>query len=82
MKLLTSVLLGLSALPAVAPAQTLPEKKFPEIVYYADAYADHYQVSRALVHAFITQESGWNRGMATIRYKMGHLVFRQLKRSA
>jgi soluble lytic murein transglycosylase-like protein len=29
-------------------------------VYYADAYADHYRVPRALVHAIITQESGWN----------------------
>ena len=61
MKLLTSALLVLAAMPASVPAQTLPEKKFPEIVYYADAYADHYHVPRALVHAFITQESGWNR---------------------
>jgi len=32
----------------------------PEIVYYADAYADHYGVPRALVHAIIAQESAWN----------------------
>lgn len=32
----------------------------PEELYYADAYADHYQVSRELVHAIIIQESGWN----------------------
>ncbi len=32
----------------------------PETVYYADAYADHYQVPRALVHAIIAQESDWN----------------------
>ena len=32
----------------------------PEAVYYADAYADHYGVSRALVHAIISQESAWN----------------------
>ena len=32
----------------------------PEAVYYADAYADHYGVSRALVHAIIAQESAWN----------------------
>ncbi len=31
-----------------------------EAVYYADAYADHYGVPRALVHAIVTQESGWN----------------------
>ena len=29
-------------------------------VYYADAYADHYRVPRALVHAIIGRESGWN----------------------
>ena len=32
----------------------------PELKYYADAYADHYGVSRALVHAIIAQESNWN----------------------
>lgn len=32
----------------------------PETVYYADAYADHYGVPRALVHAIIAQESAWN----------------------
>jgi soluble lytic murein transglycosylase-like protein len=30
------------------------------IEYYADAYADHYGVPRALVHAIIRQESNWN----------------------
>ena len=32
----------------------------PDVVYYADAYADHYDVPRALVHAIIAQESAWN----------------------
>jgi len=32
----------------------------PELEYYADAYADHYGVPRALVHAIIAQESNWN----------------------
>jgi soluble lytic murein transglycosylase-like protein len=32
----------------------------PKLMYYADAYADHYGVPRALVHAIIAQESGWN----------------------
>ena len=32
----------------------------PEAVYYADAYAEHYGVPRALVHAIIAQESAWN----------------------
>jgi soluble lytic murein transglycosylase-like protein len=31
-----------------------------ELSYYADAYADHYRVPRALVHAIIEQESRWN----------------------
>jgi soluble lytic murein transglycosylase-like protein len=31
-----------------------------ELKYYADAYADHYGVPRALVHAIIAQESTWN----------------------
>jgi soluble lytic murein transglycosylase-like protein len=29
-------------------------------MYYANAYADHYGVPRALVDAIIEQESGWN----------------------
>jgi soluble lytic murein transglycosylase-like protein len=32
----------------------------PALLYYADAYADHYEVPRALVHAIISQESNWN----------------------
>lgn len=31
-----------------------------EIMYYANAYADHYGVPRALVDAIIEQESGWD----------------------
>lgn len=31
-----------------------------EAVYYSDAYADHFRVPRALVHAIIQQESNWN----------------------
>lgn len=61
MKLLWPMFLGFAALPLSVSAQFLPEKRFPEIVYYANAYADHYHVPRALVHAVITQESGWNR---------------------
>ncbi len=61
MRLFFPVFLGLAVLPLRASAQSLPEMKFPEIVYYANAYADHYHVPRALVHAVITQESGWNR---------------------
>jgi hypothetical protein len=32
----------------------------PELIYYANAYADHYGVPRVLVDAIIEQESGWN----------------------
>jgi soluble lytic murein transglycosylase-like protein len=32
----------------------------PETEYYANAYADHYGVPRALAHAIIRQESSWN----------------------
>lgn len=32
----------------------------PVIVYYADAYADHFGVKRELIHAFIDTESAWN----------------------
>ena len=51
---LLSVLLSLMAVPACTAQPT------PELQYYADAYADHYGVPRALVHAIIEQESGWN----------------------
>lgn len=46
------------------------------MAYYADAYADHYRVSRALVHAIIEQESGWkpdalsNKGAAGLMQLM------------
>lgn len=37
-----------------------------ELRYYADAYADHYGVPRALVRAIIAQESNWNpRALST-----------------
>ncbi len=60
------VILIASALVAItvsAPAHgmTPPESRVPEAVYYANAYADHYHLSRELVHAIIEQESGWNQ---------------------
>ncbi len=71
MKLLTCALITIAGLQGSSAAQNLPEKKFPEIVYYADAYADHYRVPRALVHAFITQESGWNRNALSSKGAVG-----------
>lgn len=71
MKLLTCALMTVAGLQGSLAAQNLPERKFPEIVYYADAYADHYHVPRALVHAFITQESGWNRNALSSKGAVG-----------
>jgi soluble lytic murein transglycosylase-like protein len=45
------------AIPATAETR---RGENPELKYYADAYADHYGVPRALVHAIIAQESNWN----------------------
>src|SRR5437879_12467678 len=55
--------LALSAftLAFAIPATAAPRREGnPELRYYADAYADHYRVPRALVHAIIAQESNWN----------------------
>ena len=37
-------------------------KEDPEARYYADAYARHYGVPVALVHALIAHESAWHSG--------------------
>jgi soluble lytic murein transglycosylase-like protein len=42
-----------------------------EIVYYADAYADHYGVPRELVYAVISQESGWKQTAVSNKGAMG-----------
>ncbi len=36
------------------------QRATPPLLYYADAYADHYGVPRVLVHSIISQESNWN----------------------
>ena len=57
-KLLALLLFTLTlAIPATAARR---QERYPELKYYADAYADHYGVPRALVHAIIAQESNWN----------------------
>ena len=59
MNLATLALMVVRAFP-VCPLLAAHTPK-SEVVYYANAYADHYGVPRALVRAIITQESGWNR---------------------
>ena len=63
-KLLALPLFALTfAIPAMAETR---QGGNPELRYYADAYADHYGVPRALVHAIIAQESNWNpRALST-----------------
>ena len=59
MNVTTLVLMVVSAFPPCSFLAAQTPKS--EAVYYADAYADHFGVPRALVRAIITQESGWNR---------------------
>jgi soluble lytic murein transglycosylase-like protein len=56
-------LLALSAFTlalAIRAAAASRQEGNPALRYYADAYADHYGVKRALVRAIIAQESNWN----------------------
>jgi soluble lytic murein transglycosylase-like protein len=55
MKLLLSVIMSLFCACVANASQADPEAQ-----YYANAYADHYGVPRALQYALIPQESGWN----------------------
>ena len=51
---------------AITATAAMRQEGSPELKYYADAYADHYRVPRALVHAIIAQESNWNpRALST-----------------
>ncbi len=65
MRRLFALPLFILALAIPATAETRGGEN-PELRYYADAYADHYGVRRALVHAIIAQESNWNpRALST-----------------
>jgi soluble lytic murein transglycosylase-like protein len=67
-----AALFGMAALCICATAQPRKHKQEPpDEVYYANAYADHYHVPRFLVHAIITQESGWNCRLVSNKGAMG-----------
>jgi soluble lytic murein transglycosylase-like protein len=52
-------------------ASSNAQARTPETVYYADAYADHFEVPRALVRAIITQESNWNPRALSVKGAAG-----------
>ena len=54
-----SLVTGMLFVYLLSTASALAANPSPQLTYYADAYADHYQVPRALVHAIIEQESNW-----------------------
>ena len=59
------------AFSASAAVGMVPEIGHDEEVYYADAYASHYEIPKELVHAIITQESGWNPRAVSPKGAMG-----------
>lgn len=54
------LILSFAVLSWLMPISAYAAQPNPELSYYADAYADHYRVSRALVYAIVEQESNWN----------------------
>jgi soluble lytic murein transglycosylase-like protein len=69
-RLCAEVLLGL-AISVSAAGVTSPECGHAETVYYADAYAAYYRIPKELVHAIITQESGWDPRAISPKGAMG-----------
>ena len=57
---MTRLVLSVAVLSCLMPMSTYAAQPSQELLYYADAYADHYQVPRALVYAIVEQESNWN----------------------
>jgi soluble lytic murein transglycosylase-like protein len=57
-----SLMTGMLFVYLLSTASALAASSSPQLTYYADAYADHYQVPRTLVHAIIEQESNWKPG--------------------
>jgi soluble lytic murein transglycosylase-like protein len=69
-RLFTEVLL-LLVFSLSAAAGRFSETGHDKEVYYADAYAAHYQIPKELIHAIITQESGWNPRAISTKGAMG-----------
>lgn len=69
-----ALVLALTLWTSCAPGVARDEsdcRSHDEAVYYANAYADHYNVPRELVHAIITQESGWHPNATSKKGAMG-----------
>jgi soluble lytic murein transglycosylase-like protein len=54
------MLIGICTSMVFSCLQLGAQRATPALLYYADAYADHYGVPRVLVHSIISQESNWN----------------------
>ena len=54
------LVLSFAALSSLMPMSAYAAQPNLELLYYADAYADHYRIPRALVYAIVEQESSWN----------------------
>jgi len=54
------ILIGICTSIVFSSLQLGAQRATPALLYYADAYADHYGVPRVLVHSIISQESNWN----------------------
>ena len=65
------VILALTSVCAYAGTVAMPPREPTETAYYADAYADHYGVPRALVHAIIRAESNWHPNAVSDKGAMG-----------
>jgi soluble lytic murein transglycosylase-like protein len=57
---MTRLVLSVAVLSCLMPISAYAAQPNPELLYYANAYADHYRVKRALVYGVIEQESNWN----------------------
>jgi soluble lytic murein transglycosylase-like protein len=57
---MTRLVLSVAVLSCLMPMSAYAAQPNLELLYYADAYADHYRIPRALVYAIVEQESSWN----------------------